>query len=237
MSVNDSALYIVSTPIGNLEDITLRALETLKKVDYIACEDTRITLKLLNRYGIKKPLISFHSKSSRDIPDRIRKLIAEGHDVAYVTDSGTPLVSDPGGALVRIVVEEGLNVVPVPGPSAVHSALVASGLQFSEYTFVGFISSKSARRRRKLAGLGRGVFVFYESPYRVIDFLADALDVLGDIPCAVSRELTKKFESHYRGSISSVLEEIRSKGARGEYTVILDTRVQRRQSKVGTPEE
>jgi 16S rRNA (cytidine1402-2'-O)-methyltransferase len=230
MSVNDGALYIISTPIGNLQDITLRALETLKKVDYIACEDTRVTLKLLNRYGIKKTLISFHSKSNRDTLKRIQKIIAGGYDVAYVTDSGTPLVSDPGGTLVQRIVDDGLNVVPVPGPSAVHAALVASGLRFSEYTFIGFISNKSARRRKKFAGLGGGVFIFYESPHRVTDFLSDASDVLGDIPCAVSREITKKFETHYRGSIYEVMEQIRTEGARGEYTVILDTRNRREET-------
>ncbi len=195
MNESDGVLYVVSTPIGNLEDVTIRALEILKIVDYIACEDTRVTLKLLNRYGIKKPLISFHSRSKRNILDRIRKIIAGGLRVAYVTDSGTPLVSDPGGVLVRCIIKEGFRVVPIPGPSAVHAALVVSGLQFSEYTFIGFVSNKSTRRKKKLAGLGRGVFVFYESPHRITGFLADAYSILGDVPCAVSREITKKFET------------------------------------------
>ncbi len=224
MSATD--LYIVSTPIGNLKDITLRALEILKNVDYIACEDTRVTLKLLNRYDIKKPLISFHSKSKPEMLNRIRRIVAEGSPVAYVTDGGTPLVSDPGGMLVRCIVEDGGRVVPIPGPSAVHAALVASGIQFSEYTFIGFISNKSARRRKKFAGLGGSVFVFYESPHRIIAFLTDAYDILGDIPCAVSREITKKFETHYRGRVSEVLERIEKEGPRGEYTVVFDTRKQ-----------
>ncbi len=224
MSTTDGVLYVVSTPIGNLKDITLRAIEILKNVDYIACEDTRITLKLLNRYDIKKPRISFHSKSTPFVLNRIRKLIANGSSVAYVTDSGTPLVSDPGGMLVQCIVEDGGRVVPVPGPSAVHAALVASGLRFSEYTFIGFTSNRSARRRKKLAELGRGVYVFYESPHRIAGFLRDAYDVLGDIPCSVSREITKRFETHYRGGIARVLKIIEKEGQRGEYTVVLDTR-------------
>jgi len=224
MSATD--LYVVSTPIGNLKDITLRALEILRDVDYIACEDTRVTLKLLNRYDIKKPLISFHSKSKPEILNRIRRIIAEGQSVAYVTDSGTPLVSDPGGILVRSIVEDGGEVVPIPGPSAVHAALVASGMQFSEYTFIGFTSNKSARRRKKFAGLAGSVFVFYESPHRIIGFLIDVYEVLGDISCAVSREITKKFETHYRGRVSEVSQRIEKEGPRGEYTVILDTRKQ-----------
>jgi len=224
MSATDGVLYVVSTPIGNLRDITLRALEILKNVDYIACEDTRVTLKLLSRYDIKKPRISFHSKSKPETLKRIRKLIAGGSSVAYVTDSGTPLVSDPGGMLVQCIIEDGGRVVPVPGPSAVHAALVASGLRFSEYTFIGFTSSKTARRRKKFAELGSGVYVFYESSHRITGFLIDAYDVLGDIPCSVSREITKKFETHYRGRLARVLEIIENEVPRGEYTVVFDTR-------------
>lgn len=219
-------LYVTSTPIGNLADISLRALRILRQVDVIACEDTRVTLKLLNRYRIKKALVSFHARSGPRSLDRVSRIIAEGRDAAYVTDGGTPLVSDPGCALVSRVIEAGGRVVPVPGPSAVHASLAASGVCFSEYTFFGFLSSKSSRRRRKLEEIcaREGVYVFYESPHRVIGFLRDLLDTFGDVRVCVSREMTKVYETHHRGRVSEVLRRVEDEGVRGEYTVVLDTR-------------
>jgi 16S rRNA (cytidine1402-2'-O)-methyltransferase len=219
-------LYVVSTPIGNLADVTLRALEVLRSVDRIACEDTRVTLKLLNHHGIRKRLLSFHARSGGKAAGRILEMLREGASVAYVTDSGTPTVSDPGGVLAARVLDAGLRVVPVPGPSAVHAALAASGIPYSEYLFTGFLSSRRSRRRKRLlqvAGMDI-VLVAYESPHRILAFLRDALEVLGDLPVCVSREITKRFETHYRGRISQVLQRIQEEGPRGEYTVVLDAR-------------
>jgi 16S rRNA (cytidine1402-2'-O)-methyltransferase len=219
-------LYIVSTPIGNLKDITLRALDTLKSADIIACEDTRVTLKILNRYEIRKSLVSLHAKSHRSATDRIVSMLMAGSHVVYVTDSGTPTVSDPGSRLVQRVVEEGGVVVPIPGPSAVHTALSASGIPFGEYLFVGFLSNKSSRRRRSLNMLKNQerLIVLYESPHRLSAFLQDVDDIFGNIHCVVAKEMTKKFEKYYRGSLCEVRDMVARDGVRGEYTVILDNR-------------
>lgn len=219
-------LYVVSTPIGNLKDITIRAVEVLRSVQYIACEDTRVTLKLLNSHQISKPLISYHSKSRGAVAARIVKLIESGNDVALVTDSGTPGVSDPGNELVARVLEHGMDVVPVPGPSAVHAALAGTGISFAEYTFLGFLSAKRSRRRRKLEELkGRAaVFVVFESPHRLVGFLADLLEIFGDVAVYVAKEMTKRFENYYRGKVSDVQSQIVTEGVKGEYTVVIDNR-------------
>lgn len=217
---------MISTPIGNLNDITLRAIEALKIVDYVACEDTRVTLRLLNRHNLKKSLLSVHAHTQDSVIERVSEDIKGGKNVAYLTDSGTPGISDPGIKLIQRVLQMGGAVVPIPGPSAVHSALVGSGILFSEYTFFGFLSSKSSKRRRKFEELkGRKeVWVFFESPHRIISFLQDALEILGDVPCCVAKEMTKRFERFYRGRLSEVLESIRFEGVRGEYTVVIDNR-------------
>jgi len=219
-------LFIVSTPIGNLGDITLRALSTLKEVDYIACEDTRITLKILNSFKIKKTLISFHSRSKQKVLERIIELLRCGSSVAYLTDSGTPSVSDPGSELVGYAVKEGIEVVPVPGPSAVHTVLSVSGIGLSSYTFMGFLSSKKGRRKKVLNELKekRTVYVFFESPHRLLDFLEDARGVFGDVFSIVGKEMTKKFEKFYRGSLEYIIDNIKKDGVKGEYTVVIDTR-------------
>jgi 16S rRNA (cytidine1402-2'-O)-methyltransferase len=219
-------LYILSTPIGNLKDITLRALETLKSADLVACEDTRITIKLLNRYEIQKPLISLHSKSHRSVIDKIIHTLRKGLHAVYVTDSGTPTVSDPGARLVQRVVEEGGTVLPIPGPSAVHAVLAASGIPYGEYMFVGFLSNKSSRRRRAMSTLKeqKYLFVLYESPHRLLAFLHDAREIFGDIDCIVAKEMTKKFEKYYRGVLSEVTERVIQDGVKGEYSVVLDNR-------------
>ena len=224
--VGRGTLYIVSTPIGNLKDITLRALEILRSVDLIVCEDTRVTLKLLNRHEIKKPLLSFHAKSHHSVIERILRAIQGGTSIVYATDSGTPSVSDPGARLVQRVVDDGGKVVPIPGPSAVHAALAASGIPYGEYVFLGFLSNKAARRRRALSLLKEqeNLFILYESPHRLLSFLQDVHDIFGDIHCIVAKEMTKKFEKYYRGSVSEVTEMITRDGVRGEYTLILDNR-------------
>jgi len=219
-------LYIVSTPIGNLKDLTLRALETLKDVDYVVCEDTRVTLKLLNRYEIKKPLISYHSKSKENVLDRVSELLLRGKDIALVSDSGTPVISDPGSKLIKRSIELGIETVPVPGPSSVHTALMASGISVSEYTFVGFLSNKASRRKRALAGLKtlKTTFVFFESPHRIMGFLQDAFEVFGAVKGCVAKEMTKKFERFYRGDLTQIIQMMKKNGIKGEYTVIIDNR-------------
>ena len=219
-------LYIVSTPIGNLKDITLRALDTLKSADLVACEDTRVTIKLLNRYDIKKPLLSLHAKSHQSVTNRLLRELQSGSHIVYVTDSGTPTVSDPGARLVQRVVAEGGKVVPIPGPTAAHTALAAAGIPFGEYVFIGFLSNKSGRRRRSLSMLKeqKSLLILYESPHRLLAFLHDVFDIFGDIDCMVAKEMTKKFEKYYRGSLAKVADMVKRDGVKGEYTVILDNR-------------
>jgi 16S rRNA (cytidine1402-2'-O)-methyltransferase len=219
-------LFIVSTPIGNLSDITLRALDVLRHVDCIICEDTRVTLKLLNRYEIKKQLLAFHSKSKKVVFNKIEGLLLGGKNAALVTDSGTPVISDPGAVLVRNMIERGITVVPIPGPSSVHTALAASGIPIDRYTFAGFMSNKSARRKKQLKELSDSptIFVFFESPHRVVSFLNDAAGVFGDVPVCVAKEMTKKYEMYYRGSFSEILKKMEEKAVKGEYTIVIDNR-------------
>ncbi len=217
---------MVGTPIGNLKDVTYRAVEVLGSVRYIACEDTRVTLKLLNRYGVSKPLISYHSKSREQTAVRIERLIEQGSDVALVTDSGTPGVSDPGNELVARLLRKGVRVELVPGPSAISAVLSGAGISYSEYTFLGFLSSKPSRRRKKLEELKgtRTIFVIFESPHRIVRFLKDLLEIFGDVTVYVAKEMTKRYEKYYRGTAGVVLAEIEEDGVRGEYTVVVDNR-------------
>ena len=219
-------LYIVSTPIGNLMDITLRALEILKSVDCIVCEDTRVTLKLLNRYEIKKHLVSFHSKSRGSVLKKINRIMLEGSNIALVSDSGTPVISDPGSKLVQYLLKNGTAIVPVPGPSSVHTVLMASGISLSKYTFIGFLSSKTSRRKRMLENLKnfKTTYVFFESPHRIIAFLEDALESFGHVQGCVAKEMTKKFEKYYRGEISDIIGMMKADGIKGEYTIVIDNR-------------
>ncbi len=226
-------LYLVSTPIGNLSDITYRAVEVLGEVDYIICEDTRVTRKLLNHYSISKPLISFHSKSSRAVVSRIIEMLETGKNLALVSDSGTPIISDPGCVITREAVKKEIDIVPIPGPSAVHSAIVCSGYCVSSYHFHGFISPKSGRRKRKFEEIKgeKTVHVFYESPHRLLNFLKDLQEVLGNIQISVSKEMTKLYEKSYRGRIGSVIKEIMKDGVKGEYTIVVNNAVGNRQNR------
>lgn len=219
-------LYVVGTPIGNLRDITLRAIEVLSNVDSIVCEDTRVTLKLLNRYKIKKQLISFHSKSRDKVAEKILDHLLQGSNLALVSDSGIPIVSDPGGKIIELVRKRGVSVVPVPGPSAAHTVLMASGLRFSEYSFLGFLSRKSSGRKKRLRELKehKTVFVFFESPHRLLSFLKDVEETLGSVRVYVGKEMTKRFEKYYMGLIGEVVELLRQDGIRGEYTIVVDNR-------------
>jgi 16S rRNA (cytidine1402-2'-O)-methyltransferase len=213
-------LFVVSTPIGNLGDITLRALETLKSVDVIACEDTRHTLQLLNHFEVKKPLVSYHQHSKDSKVEQIISSILEGKNVAIVTDAGTPGISDPGEFLIRSAIENKIEIEPIPGVSAAVTALSVSGLPTDEFVFIGFLPHKKGRQTklRELATIKRTI-ILYESPFRITKLLNELLEFVGDRQIAVCRELTKKFEATYRGKISEVLPEIKEKG---EFVVVLE---------------
>jgi 16S rRNA (cytidine1402-2'-O)-methyltransferase len=217
-------LYLVATPIGNLSDITLRALDTLRAVDIIASEDTRKTGMLLAHYDIKKPLMSFHEHNERRAGERIMGLLEAGQSVAVVTDAGTPAISDPGFTLVREAIARGLEMTIIPGPAALIMAVALSGLPTHSFTFRGFPPRKSGQRRRFLA-VDRDAphtLIFYESPYRLEAFLADALAVYGDRRAALANDLTKRFEAIQRGTLSELLRFVQAEKPRGEYALVIE---------------
>lgn len=216
-------LYLVSTPIGNLGDISQRALDTLNQVDYVVSEDTRKTGMLLKHFGISKRQISFREDNEERALPRLLDLLKEGHSLALVTDAGTPAISDPGYLLVRRVIEAGIPLTVIPGPTALIAALVLSGLPVHSFTFRGFPPRKSAARQRFLA-LDQDsphTLIFYESPYRLQAFLADALQVFGNRPAAVANDLTKMFETVYRGTLAELIEVFKKESIRGEYVVVI----------------
>jgi 16S rRNA (cytidine1402-2'-O)-methyltransferase len=217
------SLYLVSTPIGNLEDISLRALRVLREADQIACEDTRHTQKLLDRYEIRKPLVSYHEHNELTRAPELILAMEGGATIALVTDAGTPLVSDPGHRLVALCTRHRISVVPVPGPSALLAALSASGLPSGEFVFVGFLPSRGAERRRALERLKREdrTIVFYEAPHRIAETLVDARAILGDRPACLAREITKIHEEFLRGPLSQLVEQARERPPRGEITLIV----------------
>lgn len=212
-------LFIVATPIGNLSDITFRAIEILKSVDTIACEDTRHTLILLNHYEIRKPLISYHQHSDKFKIDKLISMLNDGNDIAIVSDAGTPGISDPGEIIVKEAIKEGIEVIPIPGASAAITAISISGLPTNEFVFIGFLPHKKGRQTKihEIAEEKRTV-VLYESPYRIKKLLNELEEVCGDREIAVCRELTKKFETVYRGKISEIIDMIKEKG---EFVVII----------------
>jgi 16S rRNA (cytidine1402-2'-O)-methyltransferase len=217
-------LYVVSTPIGNLEDITLRALRVLREVDLIAAEDTRRTRQLLTHYGIRKPLISYHDFNRRMREKTLLQELREGKSIALVTDAGTPGISDPGEELVLGAIQESIPLIPIPGPAALISALSVSGLPTESFLFYGFLPSRAASRKKWLASLKDRpeTLVFYESPRRVGSLLQDAAQILGDRRVVVAREMTKVYEEVYRGSVSEVLERLDEEEVKGEVTIILE---------------
>lgn len=216
-------LYLVATPIGNLGDITLRALETLRQVDVVASEDTRKTGRLLKHFEISKPQIAFHEHNEAKSGRKIINLLAEGKSVAVVTDAGTPGISDPGYSIVQRAVAENLPVTMIPGPTALIMALILSGLPAHAFTFRGFAPRKSGKRHRFLAidSQSPHTLIFYESPYRLKAFLADALVVYGDRQTAVCNELTKLYESVHRGSLSELIAHFEDEEPRGEYVIVI----------------
>jgi 16S rRNA (cytidine1402-2'-O)-methyltransferase len=215
-------LYIVPTPIGNLEDITLRALRILREVRLIAAEDTRTTHKLLAHYAITTPQIAYHEHNKLTRLESILEALAQG-DVALVSDAGTPGISDPGYELIREAIARGIPVVPLPGPSAVLPALVASGLPTDSYVYLGFLPRKAGELRTVLSILTaeRRTLIVYESPNRLIDTLAAIIEVLGDRPVAVARELTKLYEEFRRGPASEVLAHFKAHEPRGEIVLVI----------------
>src|SRR3989441_6082892 len=206
-------LYLVGTPIGNLEDITLRALRILKEVDQIACEDTRHTQKLLTHYDIHKPLVSYHEHNELTRAPELVVALEQGAKIALVSDAGMPLVSDPGYRLVTLSLRHHLPVVPIPGPSALLAALSASGLPNDEFLFAGFLPARSGERRRALERLRieDRTIIFYEAPHRIEETLSEALEILGDRPACLAREVTKLHEEFRRASLSGLLASLAGK--------------------------
>jgi 16S rRNA (cytidine1402-2'-O)-methyltransferase len=225
MAQTRGTLYLVATPIGNLEDVTRRALRVLGEADVVACEDTRRTRSLLEHFGIRARTVSYHEHNERERAEELARLIEEGQTVALVSDAGTPGVNDPGYRVVRACVERNLRVVPVPGPTAFVAALTASGLPTDEFYFGGFLPAKSHARREQLASVRslRATLVFYETPHRLAHALDDALELLGEREAAVARELTKMHEEIVRGRLSELAARFAPEGAaRGEMVLVID---------------
>lgn len=222
-SQTSPGLYIVATPIGNLRDITLRALDVLRIADHILAEDTRQTRKLLDAYNIKGSLTAYHDHNVAKMLPRVMSWLQEGLIVAQVSDAGTPLVSDPGYKLVRAAIEQGADVIPIPGASAPMAALVAAGLPSDRFLFAGFLPSKTAARRSALFDLNsvKSTLIFFESANRIKESLSDMKAVLGDRPAVLARELTKKYEEMRRGHLSELIQSCEDRPPKGEIVVLV----------------
>ena len=220
------SLYIVATPIGNLEDITFRALRILGEVEAIACEDTRQTLKLLNRYNIKKPLLSYYQPRENQKIPVILDILKQGKDVALVSDSGTPGISDPGFRLIREALKSGIRIVPIPGPTALAAGLSASGLPTHRFLFLGFPPPKKTGQKKMLLSLQKepATLILYLPSRKIIDYLKLALEALGDRRVVLAREITKVFEEFIRGNISEILPLIEKRQIKGEITLFIQGR-------------
>ena len=216
-------LYLVATPIGNLEDITLRAIRILKEADIIACEDTRQTQKLLQHYGIRKEMVSYHEHNELTRSPELAIELEQGAKIALVSDAGTPGISDPGHRLVTLCLRHHIPVVPIPGPSALVAALAASGLPTEEFLFIGFLPPRAGARRKALDALKAEsrTLIFYEAPHRVVETLADATEILGPRPAVIAREVTKIHEEFRRGPLAELLESARKRAPRGEITLLI----------------
>jgi len=216
-------LYVVATPIGNLEDISMRALRILKEADVIACEDTRQTLKLLSHFDISKRLVSYHEHNEVTRAPEIIIELEQGAKVALVSDAGTPSISDPGYRLVHLCLRHGIDVVPVPGASAFVAALAASGMPIDQFAFVGFLPSRPTERRKELRTLANEprTLALYEAPHRLLDTLEDALELLGNRPAVIAREVTKLHEEFLRGHLEDLVGAVRKRAPRGEITLLI----------------
>jgi len=218
-------LYLVATPVGNLEDITLRALRVLKEADLVACEDTRHTAKLLTRYNISTPRESYHKFNEESRTPRLIQMLREGKNIALVSDSGTPLVSDPGYELVSSCRKEGIPIVPVPGPSAAIAALAGSGLPADSFFFGGFLPARGSLRKRRLEALASipATLILFEAPHRLLISLEDMISVFGDRRATMARELTKIHEEFLHGALSEILATLRARpGIQGEVTLVIE---------------
>lgn len=217
-------LYLVPTPIGNLKDITLRALETLKDVDIIAAEDTRQTLKLLNHFEIKKSMISYHKFNEQSKSDQIIDLLMEGKNIALVSDAGTPGISDPGSVIVQKCIEKMIDFEVLPGATAITTALVYSGLDTTKFLFRGFLPRENKERKKITDEIlqSQETLIFYEAPHRLIDTLTFLLEIFGDRKIAVCRELTKLYQEIYRGTLQQAVEYFIEKKPRGEFVLVLE---------------
>ncbi|HBT20732.1 MAG TPA: 16S rRNA (cytidine(1402)-2'-O)-methyltransferase [Peptococcaceae bacterium] len=217
-------LYICSTPIGNMEDITLRALRVFKEVDLIAAEDTRTAKKLLNHYEINTPVTSYHEHNEKNKAPKIIELLLEGRNIALISEAGTPGISDPGYELIREAVNHGIKITVIPGPSALISGLVVSGLPMDRFAFEGFLPRKRSQRRQILENLKNEprTLIFYESPHRLEETLEDMKEIFNDRRAVLARELTKIYEEILRGNLGELLAAVREKGARGEYVLVVE---------------
>ena len=222
-------LYIVATPIGNLGDITFRAIEVLKQVDVIACEDTRHTKILLSHYGIQKTLISYFEHNKEKKARYILRLLDDGKNVALVSDAGTPGISDPGYRVIRDAIDNEVNVISIPGANAALAALAVSGMPTDRFAFEGFLPNKTTARKKKLSEFAKkkSTIICYESPHRLLASLEDMGEVLGDAELVVAREITKKFEEIKRGNASDLLAYFKQKKVRGEFVVIINPAIKR----------
>ena len=223
---NQGTLYVVATPIGNMQDITLRAIETLKSVDEIGCEDTRHAAHLLNHFGIKKPSFSLHALNEKSRFEKIQQALAAGKNIAIISDAGTPLISDPGYHIVTSIRAAGFAVIPIPGPCAAITALSAAGLPTDGFLFVGFLPSKSSQRQQKLQALAvtASTLIFYEAPHRLVASLDDLCLCLGeDRPAVVAREMTKRFETFVSGTLAEVRAHFQqhTDQVRGEVVILV----------------
>ena len=215
-------LYLVATPIGNLDDITFRAINVLKSVDVIAAEDTRHSLKLLNYYEINKPLISYHRHNEDTKTEMLIEKLLNNENIAIITDAGTPGISDPGEEIVKEAIKNNIEVIPIPGACALINALIASGLNTKEFAFYGFLPLNKKNRKNVLESIKKEdkTIILYEAPHKIIKTLQDLLDYVGDVTCVIARELTKIHEEFIRDTISNVLNQI--KEPKGEYIILLD---------------
>jgi 16S rRNA (cytidine1402-2'-O)-methyltransferase len=219
-----NSLYLIPTPIGNFDDISLRTIETLKLVDVLFCEDTRITKQLLNRLEINKKLVSSNDHNEESTKNLAIKYLEEGKNIGIVTDRGTPIISDPGYKVVEEVIKKGYNVIPLPGANALIPALIASGVNPSPFMFYGFLNAKKSKREKELENLKKYpvTIIFYEAPHRIIEMLESIKNIFGERRIAVSREISKLYEEIYRGTPTEVIEELNSEEIRGEFVVVVE---------------
>ena len=223
MSNSEGRLYLIATPIGNLGDISARALEVLEQVDLVACEDTRTSGRLLKHFDLKKKLISYHDFNESSRAGQLLELLKQGQSVGVITDAGSPGISDPAYRVVRTALENNIEIIALPGPTALIPALTASGLPTDRFFFEGFLPPKSGGRARRLESVKdfEHTLVFYESPHRIQKSLQAMLEILGDRPACLAREISKKFEEFIRGNLSDILEQVTERKIKGEIVIIV----------------